>query len=246
MRFFVARKTTSMNTANWGYSFYPKGKRQLLRCLLPTAREMLVARSVSALSLSAYRRILVAGAGMDPYRRLFPNAQSYLCFDIDGGHENIDVKADAHSMPFRDETCDCVLATEILEHLKEPEKFIDEVYRVLQPGGVVVATIPFMFHQHANPFDYNRPTREALRFWFCKYEEVVIFAQGNRAHALSDLISTAFSGRPYLQAPFVLLRIINHVLAVMDRFMNSNASTAPTGYLVVAEKRREVQGRRMR
>ena len=176
---------------------------------------------------------------MDPYRRLFPNATSYLCFDVDGGHGNIDVQADAHSMPFRDETCDCVLATEILEHLKDPGKFIDEVYRVLQPGGVVVATIPFMFHQHANPFDFNRPTREALQFWFSRYEKVGIFAHGNRAHALSDLLSTAFSGRPYLQAPFVLLRIFNHVLAAMDRFMDSDASTAPTGYLVVAEKRRE-------
>lgn len=228
-----------MTKSNWGYNLYPKGKRSLIRGLLPTAREMLVARSLDALPLSTHRNVLVAGAGMDPYRRLFPGATSYLCFDIDGGHGNLDVQADAHSMPFRDESFDCILATEILEHLKEPEKFINEAHRVLQPGGVIVTTIPFMFHQHGNPFDFHRPTREALYFWFSRYKNVGIHAHGNRVHSLSDLLSTAFSGRPYLQAPFVLLRIFNHVLVAMDRFIDSNASTAPTGYLVVATKQHE-------
>ena len=227
-----------MSITSWGYRLYPKGKAHLVRKILPTAREMLVQHSLRSLTLSKYRNILVAGAGLDPYHGIFPNAQSYICFDIDGGHGNIDVRADALSMPFQDKSCDCVLATEILEHLKEPNLFIKEVQRVLAPGGKVIVTVPFMFQQHANPFDFNRPTRESLMSWFEGYENIKIVAQGNRLHAISDLLSTSFSGNKYLQAPFVIFRIFNHLFYWMDRFMNSEVSTAPTGYLLVAEKMR--------
>jgi len=225
-----------MTDTGWGYRLYPKGKGKLVRRLLPTAREILVRSSVSSLNLADYRTVLVAGAGMDPYRRLFQGAEQYISFDIDDSYGGIDVRADAHSLPFADETCDCIFATEIMEHLDSPQRFIDEAYRVLRPGGAVIATVPFMFHQHANPNDFIRPTKEVLKKWFSRYDETNVSAQGNRLHSISDLISTAFSGRSYIQAPFVFFRVFNHLLAVLDKLMDSELSTAPTGYLIVARK----------
>lgn len=205
--------------------------------LLPTARELLVKKSLARLSLASYTSILVAGAGMDPYSQMFPDAERYVCFDIDNAHGNIDVQADAHSMPFGGGLYDCILATEILEHLREPDRFISEAYRVLRPGGLIIVTVPFIFHQHANPFDFNRPTKEALRLWFEMFEDVEISAQGNRVHSVSDLFSTAFSGRPMLQGPFILSRLLNHLFMALDYIMDSSSSTAPTGYLIKARKK---------
>ena len=47
----------------------------------------------------------------------------------------VDVVGDAHSLPFKNDSFDVVLATEVLEHLKEPQRALNEMKRVLKDGG---------------------------------------------------------------------------------------------------------------
>src|SRR5689334_20721744 len=43
--------------------------------------------------------------------------------------------ADLHTLPFQDDAFEGVVCFEVLEHLEHPERFLDEVVRVLRPGG---------------------------------------------------------------------------------------------------------------
>jgi SAM-dependent methyltransferase len=52
------------------------------------------------------------------------------------------VKGDALDLPFADGTFDCVIASEILEHVPEDDKAIAELIRVLKPGGALAITVP--------------------------------------------------------------------------------------------------------
>jgi len=45
-------------------------------------------------------------------------------------------------LPFRDETFDAVVATEVLEHIDKPVRMLGEVNRVLRPGGRFFMTTP--------------------------------------------------------------------------------------------------------
>jgi SAM-dependent methyltransferase len=52
------------------------------------------------------------------------------------------VKGDALDLPFADGTFDCVIASEILEHVPQDDKAIAELVRVLKPGGALAITVP--------------------------------------------------------------------------------------------------------
>jgi len=52
------------------------------------------------------------------------------------------IRGTLHKFPFRDNTFDCVMSLETLEHTAEPEKFLGEIYRVLKPGKKLVMSLP--------------------------------------------------------------------------------------------------------
>ena len=52
------------------------------------------------------------------------------------------VKGDALDLPYADGTFDCVIASEILEHVPEDDRAIAELIRVLKPGGRLAVTVP--------------------------------------------------------------------------------------------------------
>ena len=47
-----------------------------------------------------------------------------------------------HEMPFDKETFDIAYAIEVIEHLKNPYDFIQEMFRVVKPGGKIIITTP--------------------------------------------------------------------------------------------------------
>ena len=52
------------------------------------------------------------------------------------------VKGDALDLPYADGTFDCVVASEILEHVPADDRAISELVRVLKPGGALAITVP--------------------------------------------------------------------------------------------------------
>jgi ubiquinone/menaquinone biosynthesis C-methylase UbiE len=48
------------------------------------------------------------------------------------------IEGDAYSLPFADGSFDLVLSVTMFEFIREPERVLEEVHRVLRPGGEVV------------------------------------------------------------------------------------------------------------
>jgi predicted SAM-dependent methyltransferase len=53
-----------------------------------------------------------------------------------------DVKADICNLPFEDNTYDIILCNHVLEHIPDDTKAMQELYRVLKPGGMGIFQIP--------------------------------------------------------------------------------------------------------
>jgi SAM-dependent methyltransferase len=110
-------------------------------------------------------RTLDLGASAGPYAARFPHR---VALDIEAA-PGIDLIADAHAIALRDCTFDVLLATEVLEHLRDPQRAADEMFRVLRPGGTLLLTTRFVFPLHDAPGDYYRYTRYGLEHLFRRF-----------------------------------------------------------------------------
>ena len=69
------------------------------------------------------------------------NAEKALSSYPSGNHAS--VVADAFALPFKENTFDCVVASEIIEHTIDPVAFIEALKRVLKPGGTLIVSTPY-------------------------------------------------------------------------------------------------------
>lgn len=111
-------------------------------------------------------KLMDFGCGSKPYENLF-TVDSYTGVDVEqSGHNHryskIDVFYNGTSLPFENETFDSVFSSEVLEHLFQPDILLQEINRVLKPGGKLLLTAPFGWNEHEMPFDYARYTSEGI------------------------------------------------------------------------------------
>lgn len=76
---------------------------------------------------------------------------------------------------------DFVVLDEILEHVERPWLAIDEVRRILKPGGCLIISTPFMIAEHRMPRDYWRFTKDGLRVLLRDFSVVEAHSWGNAA-----------------------------------------------------------------
>jgi SAM-dependent methyltransferase len=130
------------------------------------------------------RPTLDIGAQNGPYAACFPRR---VGLDIQPG-AGVRVIGDAQALGIRDGAFAVVLCTEVLEHLPEPQRAIDEMFRVLEPGGELLLTTRFLFPLHDTPHDYFRYTKYGLRHLLRRFEIVELREETDSIGALAVLV----------------------------------------------------------
>lgn len=123
-------------------------------------RDRWVAEQAATLPTGA--RVLDMGAGSCPYRPLFAHCryetQDFAGLDDaqlrHGGYGRIDYRCDIAKVPVADGEFDAILCTEVLEHVREPIKVVQEMARILKSGGRLMLTAPLGSGIHQEPYHY--------------------------------------------------------------------------------------------
>lgn len=192
-------------------------------------------------------RLLDVGCGTKPYQVLFA-VDAYVGLDIDSEASRkrgiADFHYDGNVFPFVDASFDSILCNQVLEHVFNPDEFLGEIVRVLRPGGKLLLTVPFVWDEHEQPFDYARYSSFGLRSLLEKQGLKIIHHKkiGADASVLFQLANaylfkvTQGSSRPSKMLLIAPVMAIVNVMGLLARRMLPDNPDLFLDHAVLAEK----------
>lgn len=219
-------------------------------------------RDLQAL-LQKYRlkgKLLDIGCGEKPYETVIKEKSditAYVGIDFPKYSRNKDFLSSrpdvffpadykkTHKLPFRNNAFDTIVSFQVLEHHPRPEKFIEEITRVMKRNGNVVLSAPFIWPIHENPYDFHRFTPYAFHE-LCKkngLRTVKIYKEGSIASVIAILLSTYAQEIASRNKIFYILIICmypfllgyQYISLLLDKIFPS--SCIHMNYLVLASKK---------
>lgn len=191
------------------------------------------------------------GCGEAPFKEYFLQfADKYTGVDWSNTFHNsgADVVSDLNvGINLNDEVADSIISLSVMEHLCEPQVFLNESYRILKGGGEMILQVPWQWWIHEAPHDYFRYTPYGLKYMFEKagFEDVQVEAQ-NGFFTTWIVKMNYFSAR-FIRGPKPLKWIIKAILIpfwtigqvvapYLDK-LDRNWDAETQGYFVVARKK---------
>ncbi len=109
--------------------------------------------------------VLDAGSGEGFYKSLFKNTRyesTDICL-VAKTYGAVTFVSSLEHIPVRSGRYNAVILTQVIEHLPYPSLVLEEIYRVLKPGGYLWLSAPLFYPEHETPYDFYRYTQYGLR-----------------------------------------------------------------------------------
>jgi len=169
-------------------------------------------------------RVLDIGGRIQPYRPYFKSLEQYVSFDLqfDG---LIDFVADAHVIPIHDAKMDVVVCTQVMSYVNNPSLVVEEIYRVLKPGGILLLSAPSFFPQHHD--EKWRFTKLGLQHILSPFQQNAIVAETFSMAGLCRSLNYVLHGsikhyRVKQFASWTTIPTINSLGLFLDKFATGN------------------------
>ncbi len=132
-----------------------------------------------------------------------------------------------------------VCVFEVLEHTKDPLSAVKNIYEVLDDGGYVLFSSPFIFHIHDEPYDFYRFTKYGLKHLFKDFAEVEILSRNGWFETILVLfvrlrLEKGLVGKVIGNAFILLYYLLTPVTWLLQKSITSDKMT--TGYFLYAKK----------
>ena len=200
--------------------------------------------------------VLDAGAGDGRYSVHFEHAV-YEAADIcilERNYDKIKYECNLTDIPVEDERFDVIVCTQVLEHIPEPVAVLQELDRVLKPGGTLYISAPLYYPEHEAPYDFFRYTQYGWNHLFGKTSfeiKTINWLEGYLQTlatqlwiACDSLKLTNLKGRGWFALPAVIFaRVTFPLLGAIFSRVDSVCKITNIGhcknYAIVAVKRKQ-------
>ena len=159
-------------------------------------------------------------------------------------YDNVHFVCDMESLPFANGSVDVIINSAVLEHVPVPEAAVQEIHRVLRPGGLVYSYVPFIVGFHASPHDYSRWTLEGLKVLYGDFDPIMCKCAGGPTSGflwvfqewISLLLS--FGIRPLHTAIYFGVMVLTFPLKFVDWLLIHHplASNISSGFVFIGRK----------
>lgn len=117
------------------------------------------------------------GYGMEiiaPHTESYVTIDKHCAVDVASLPQNVEFRqAKVPPLPFADETFDCVVSFQVIEHIKRDKAFVKEVLRVLKRGGKFIVSTPNKpMSLTRNPWHVREYRSEELKSLLADFEGV--------------------------------------------------------------------------
>jgi len=160
-----------------------------------------------------------------------------------------DLYGDALSLPIKKNSIDIILLLDVLEHLPDTQKVLEETNKVLKDNGELIIQVPFLYPLHDEPRDYYRFTKHGFKILAEKNNfkliECKAIGQPIETSALLTNLALVKSGLNLITSknPLMIITIlfpffilINNLLAKAFSFISDKEQFMPYSYLVILKK----------
>jgi ubiquinone/menaquinone biosynthesis C-methylase UbiE len=126
--------------------------------------------------------------------------------------DEIDIVSDITKIPVEDHSFDSILCSEVIEHLPYPERSIEELHRILKPGGQMIITAPFCSLTHFSPYHYS----SGFNSYFYQYH------LGRLGYEIEELVPNgdyfSFIAQELRRIPQIAQTYANSEVSLLDNF----------------------------
>lgn len=192
--------------------------------------------------IKANKKVLTIGSGGEINTLLYSyanqNSFQVTSFDISEKRQP-DIIGDICTYDFENCKFDIIVIAEVLEHLHTPQIAIANIKSILNNGGKLILTVPFIFPIHDKPYDYYRYTKYGLEFLFKDFTGVSITERNSLIEAINVLFIRLINEKELkakLLSPIILLIACINLpfIYIFSKFIKTDFIT--TGYLLTARK----------
>lgn len=170
------------------------------------------------------------------FRPPLDKVESWEYLNIDAS-TNPDYLCSSGEIPVEDNTFDMILLTEVLEHLKNPELVLKELFRVLKVNGTLIASMPFLSPVHMYPHDFQRWTKEKIKMELEKagFKTENISPMGGIVAVAMDLVYKYRTSNFMHRLIKKLIKSASPLIVFFDKRLTTRERIT-TGYYICAKK----------
>ncbi len=206
--------------------------------LVLTERRNLLATWIETLPKEPLQ-VLDVGGRIQPYRPLLEGRLgTYIAVDP-LATKLVDAVAVGEQLPFAAACFDLVICTQVLCYCTNPFGVVQEILRVLKPGGRLLLSSPAIFPKHAE-HDRWRFFPSGLQLLLQEFSHVEVVAEGNSVAAVCRVIAVGLDqcltgGLPHRLASSLLIPLTNRFGRRFDK-LNRGDTRFTTNYCAFARK----------